>query len=85
LFCSSRWKRDVRRSSSFSHSSCGTDRNSKIHFNIILPPAPRSHKWSLRLRCSNQNFVCTYSSPNAFCMFAHPFWFSCPNKTAWRA
>jgi hypothetical protein len=31
----------------------------KIHFNIILPSMPRSSEWSVLLRISIQNFVCT--------------------------
>jgi hypothetical protein len=30
----------------------------KIHFNIIFPYTPRSYKWSLPIKFSNQNFVC---------------------------
>jgi len=31
-----------------------------MHFNIILPPMPRSSKWSLPFQLPNQNPACYY-------------------------
>jgi len=31
----------------------------KTHYNIILPPIPRSYKWSPSIQCPHQNPVCT--------------------------
>jgi hypothetical protein len=42
-----------------------------IHFNIILPSRSRSSEWSLSIRFSHQNTVCTSSLPFA-CHMARP-------------
>ena len=43
----------------------------KNHLNIIIPSMPGSSKWSLYLRFSHQNPVCTYPLP-PMCYMLHP-------------
>jgi len=43
-----------------------------IHSNIILPSMPRSYKWSLSFRFSNQNTVCI-SQLSHVCYMPTPF------------
>jgi hypothetical protein len=57
----------------------------KIHSNIVLPSMPRSSKWSLPFRFSNQNIVgisclshTCYIPPSR-----HPPWFDHPNNNCW--
>ena len=45
----------------------------RIHFNIILPSAPRYLKWSLPPLFSHQNSVNTSPVPHVCCM-SHPSW-----------
>ena len=43
-----------------------------IHFNIILPFMPRSSKWSISIRSSHQNPICTSPAPHS-CHMPPPF------------
>jgi len=58
----------------------------KVHINVMLPPTPRSSKWSLPLGPPNQNPVNTPPLPHACHMFRppHPPWFNLPNNIRWR-
>jgi hypothetical protein len=47
---------------------------SKIHFNIILPPMPRSSKWSPSLWFAHQNPTCTSHLP-------HTCYMPCPSQS----
>jgi hypothetical protein len=60
---------------------------SKIYFNIILQSKPRSSKWSLPLKSSNQNSVCISHLPSAHYMpyTSLPPWFDHPNNIWGRA
>jgi hypothetical protein len=58
---------------------------SKIHYNIILPSTPRSCKWSLPFRFSDQHFVCiSHLSHTCYTPFpSHPPWLDRPNNIWW--
>jgi hypothetical protein len=54
----------------------------KVHFNVILPPMPRSSQWSLAFGPPNQNPVNTSPLPHACHMSSlpHPPWLNHPNN-----
>ena len=45
----------------------------KIHFNVVLPFAPRSSTWFLSLMPHHQNFVYNFLVPH-ICHMSHPFY-----------
>ena len=57
----------------------------EIHFNIILPFKPGSSKWSLSLRISHRNPICTYPLPHTYYWPRqfHFFEFDHPNNIWW--
>ena len=48
----------------------------KVHCNIIIPRTPKSSKWSVYLKCPNQNPVCTSPVSHTCHMLRppHTFW-----------
>jgi hypothetical protein len=55
-------------------------------FPKILPSTPRSSKWSLPFRFSNQKYYICYSSISHSCyipLLSHPAWFYYPNNIRW--
>ena len=57
----------------------------KIRFNIILPSAPGSHKWSFFLTCFHQHPLCTSLLPRTYYMPrpSHSILFDRPNNIWW--
>jgi len=57
---------------------------SKIHRNIILPSEPRSSKWPLSFRYSEQNILCIYLPRACYTPHSsHPSWLDYPNNIRW--
>jgi hypothetical protein len=54
----------------------------KVHFNVILPPTPRSSQWSLAFGPPNKNPVNTFPLSHACHMSSPPHspWFNHPNN-----